>query len=298
MRRSPLVPAAAVLLAFSLGCGLKPGKPNDAFLNQVKASLGSQEGPEFTVILDKVDGTIHESKNQKLKAQIMILANQMGFRVEASSTKPFASQPLTIPHFEIQSFKNPNLPGVTFQQDGQKVLIHPDYREEIIIESALPPLEGREEDLGRAKSSAQRAQAIAEAKILGVKDAEGAVDADIAANKELKKAKAKEFADNVDRIAKDNGYKRAWYITYRTRESTSIPKDSPFWALMDAWHDAGDSQIFVLLPTRSPLVFVGFFKTHGQVDMSASLQRYSVVAFEGQDGKLAKTEPWKTFEGK
>lgn len=282
MRAPHLLIAGALVLA-ALGC--KP-RPSESFLAQVRETESKVQPPTFHRSLGAaLDGNpADQDRNQKVRAFVEVLANSMGFKVEASQVKKGF---LTFPRYEFVDFQAPTLPGVTFRRDGQTVHIQPDFKVDMILESVLVPQQGYEEQQGKEMSSAGRHQEIATAKALGVKDAAAAVDAYIAANQERRQERAKAFAEAVERVRKDNGFKRAWFVKYRLKKSTSIPKDSPFWALVDAFMVAKGS-------AESDFDDV-FWKQHGEVDVKDSLAPFCIVVFEGQDGKLAKTEGWKAF---
>ena len=278
----PLITVALAIVA-TLGC--KP-TPSDSFVAQVKETESKVQPPTFHRSLGvALDGSpVDPDGNQKLRAFVEVMANSMGFKVEASQVKKGF---MTFPRYEFVDFHAPTLPGVSFRREGQVVHIQPDFKVDMIIESILEPMQGFEEKQGKAMTSAGRQQEIATATALGVKDAAAAVDADIAANKEKRKERAKAFAEAVERVRKDNGFKRAWFVNYRLRKSTSIPKDSPFWTLVDAFMIAKGS-------ATSDFDDV-FWKQHGEVEVKDSLAPFCIVAFEGQDGKLAKSEGWKAF---
>lgn len=283
MRAPHLLIAGALVLGTTIGC--KP-RPSETFLAQVKETESKVQPPTFHRSLGAaLDGNpFDQDGNQKLRAFVEVLANSMGFKVEASQVKRGF---LIFPRYEFVDFQAPTMSGVSFRRDGQTVHIQPDFKVDMILESVLEPQQGYEEQQGKELSSAGRQQEIATAKALGVKDAAAAVDADLAANKEKRQERAKAFAEAVERVRKDNGFKRAWFVKYRLKKSTSIPKDSPFWALVDA---------FMVAKGSAESDFDdAFWKQHGQVEVKDSLAPFCIVAFEGQDGKLAKTEGWKAF---
>ena len=288
MSRFPLLLTAAAALVLVVGC--KPA-PSDSYVANLKTYFtdrcAKDSDPSFRVTLGTNDGNAFDlNGNQKLRGYMEALGNNMGFRIEASQVRQGF---LTVPRYALTGFNAPTLPGVTFKNDGKVVTITPDYRAQMTIESILPPEEGFAAARGKALSGAQRDQQIAAAKVLGLKDAKSAVDADIAANKEGQAEAAKKFAESVQRVCKDNSYKRAWYVSYRVKESTTVPKDSPFWKLVDAFLE--------LKGTSDKVLASPFWRNHGEPDLKATLEVYNIVAFEGQDGKVAKTEPWTVFVG-
>jgi hypothetical protein len=162
----------------------------------------------------------------------------------------------------------------------------------------LPPKEGFETTQGKEKSAAEREKEIAEATAMGFKDAAKATDADIAASQEKRKELANAYAKAVDLVCKDNGYKRAWFITYRRKGRSTLPENSPFWEFADAWLATGGKEGFTVIPNAALLVLdqtSGWVKNHGQLKVKDSLTEYCIVAFEGTDGKLAKTDNWQAF---
>ena len=268
-----------------LGCA---PKPSSGLLEQIKQQ--SDDLPGFTVDMTRpmVEGTSVD----QVRPLAEVLANRFGFRIEVShETKNWLPQT----QYVFQEFHAPSLAGITFQKDGSSVQVLAAYRKEMVIESVLPPKEGFEAMLGKDASSTERQDAIAAADALGVKNAEKTVDASIALGKEKRKEQIEAFAKAVERVCKDNGYKRAWFVSYRLRTQCPVPQESPFWELCDAYLKAKGSVSLLPNSTLIRLDQEGWVHKRGQQDLKASLVEYSVVAFEDAQGKLAKTETWKTF---
>jgi hypothetical protein len=285
--RAFLIPAGLLLLAGSLAC--KP-KPSEAFIEQVKATLHTEEQPGFTLTMGlPMEGGATKSSDLRPLAEVM--ANRLGFRIEVSTPK----KPSGSVTYAFQAFKAPTLPGLTFRQDGTAVKILTDAHWDMVIESLLPPKEGFESTLGREKTAAEREKEIAEATALGLKDATTATDANITFDKEKRKEKAEAFAKAVERYCTDNGFKRAWFVTYRKKFAGTLPKDSPFWAMVDAWSKASSGQLVPLMPNAAALAHAQWLDKRGEVEVKESLTEYCLVAFEKADGTLAKTEGWKAF---
>jgi hypothetical protein len=287
----PYVPlVAALLLAISFAC--KP-KPSEALLDQVKAKFQLEEKPGFDINMG-LPAEVSHAKASEVRAEAEILANKLGFRIEVSQSKKGF---VPVSTYTLQDFKAPTLPGLSFQKAGSTVKIQADFQMEIVVESVLPPKEGFETTQGKEKSAAEREKEIAEATAMGFKDAAKATDANIAANQEKRKELAEAYAKAVDQVCKDNGYKRAWFVTYRKKGRGTVPENSPFWEFADAWI-ATDGKGFIVMPNAALLVLdqtSGWVKKHGQLEVKDSLTEYCLVVFEGTDGKLAKTENWKVF---
>jgi hypothetical protein len=288
----PYVPlVAALLLAISFAC--KP-KPSEALLDQVKTKLQLEEKPGFDISMG-LPAEVTYAKATEVRTEAEILANKLGFRIEVSQGKK-GFVPMTT--YTLQDFKAPSLPGLSFQKAGSTVKIQADFQMDVVVESALPPKEGFETTQGKEKSAAEREKEIAEATAMGFKDAAKATDADIAASQEKRKELANAYAKAVDLVCKDNGYKRAWFITYRRKGRSTLPENSPFWEFADAWLATGGKEGFTVIPNAALLVLdqtSGWVKNHGQLKVKDSLTEYCIVAFEGTDGKLAKTDNWQAF---
>ncbi len=285
-----LVPAILLLLAGTLAC---TPKPSEAFLEQVKATVRPQEQPGFEISTG-IPAEVTVAKASEVRAEAEILANKLGFRIEIGHGKK-GFLPTTT--YSVQDFKAPTLPGLSFQKDGEAVKILADLQQEMVIESALPPKEGFLALQRRGKTSAERESEIAAAKALGIKDARNAVDAEITAQKEKVAERAESFAEAVEKIRKDNGFKRAWFVHYRIKSECAVPENSPFWELAKAWM-ATKGEGFTIMPNAALMVLDEqhqWVEKRGQLEVKDSLETYSVIAFEGADGKLAKTEGWKSF---
>lgn len=282
--------AFALLSIGFLACN---SAPDDSFLQQFKTQVGGNKAPAIIVHLGK--GIIVSSQNSgaetKVTATIGALANQMGFRVEAG--KPKRSWFSSTTQYDFTAFQAPQLSGVTFQQNGDVVNITPDFKEELIIEWAKNPKDGYQELMAaNASKKGDVANELGMAAALGIKDPKAFIEQAAKADDETRKAKAKGFAENVARYMKDNGYKNAWLVNYRRRETTKLPEDSPFWVVCQG------------VPANSPVLELNpafretqaFWFNKGKTDTKATLRSYYMVGFVDASGKLVKTEPWSSFQ--
>lgn len=289
----PATIAYPSLLAISalIGCS---SRPSESFLDLVRRDRNLDMVPELTLKLGRVleERTFSGDQPSSLRKTMEVLGNQMGFRIEATSS---GTKFLPTTHFALVDLKAPDLPGLSIKREGDLVKIHPDYRRELVIDSATSPSEGFEQMLAKATGTQEKASAETMLTILGDKDAKGTVAKMEMMDQEARKRRVTAFAANVERVRRDNSYGKAWFITYRVRQSTELPSDSPFWALVDALGRARTGN--VIEKNKAFLMASGFFSAHGKEDTKSTLVTYAVVAFQDSKGGLAKTEGWQAFKG-
>jgi hypothetical protein len=280
-----------IALALLFGCA---SHPSEAFLDLVKKDRVGTVIPEITVHLGKVldERTFADDKESSLRKAMEILGNRMGFRIEASKG---GSRYMPAMQYTLADQKDPGLPGVSISRNGDVVKITPDYRRDLIIEAATTPRDGFEKLITTVNSSQDKATATAMLALFGDKDAKGTVTRLEEADKETRNKKARAFEANVERVRKDSGYAKAWFITYRLKQSSALPEDSPFWSLADALARARTKDVIEKNPAY--LASSNFWTAHGKQDTKATLVTYSVVAFQDAKGGLAKTEGWQAFKG-
>jgi hypothetical protein len=289
MRLHALSVPLAIATIFLIGCNTGP---SEAFLRAFRASEESKKTPALVVHLGKrVEiSSFDTSANARFKAAIESLANRMGFRVEASEVKHGYFTRGTA--YDLVAFQTPQLPGLTFLQESDHVTIQPDYHEELILEWAKPPKEGYETLLSDQRMGADKGSLEAGLMAMGVKDPKAMLEKLAKADEETRKAKAKGFAENIERTRKDNGYAKAWFLQFRKRETTAVPADSPWWALCEGLSGTSPALEFNT-PYRATATF---WTRKGQADTKATLRTHAVIAFEGASGVCAKIEPWSTFQ--
>jgi hypothetical protein len=286
------MPCMTALVALT-GCG---SRPSEGFLDLVRQERTGAATPEITIHLGRAIEERASSGGQEsgLRKAMEALGNQMGFRIEASTG---GSRYLTTTRYVLADMKDPGLSGITIIREGDVVRIRPDYRREVIIESAATPRDGFEKMIATAPAASAQDKAGAEAMLalFGDKDAKGTVAKIEATDQETRKRKVAAFETNVDRVRKDNGYAKAWFITYRLRHATNIPQESPFWILADALGRVRAKDVIERNPAYTATS--SLWASHGKQDTKSSLTTYASVAFEDSKGHLAKTEPWLTFKG-
>lgn len=285
----PLAMAALLVLA---GCD---SRPSDGFLDLVRKDREGSAAPEITVRLGRSleERIFAGTQESGLRKVMETLGNQMGFRVEASTA---GTRYMPSMRCVVVDVKDPGLPGVSIGKEGDVVRIRPDYRKDVIIESATTPRDGFEKMMAAAVTTGQdKAGAEALLSLIGDKDAKGTVAKMEAVDQETRKRKAQAFETNVERICKDNGYAKAWFIKFRMRSATSVPNESPFWTLVDALGKARTKDVIERNPAFNATA--AFWSAHGKQDTKSTLTTYSVVAFQDSKGGLAKTEGWQAFKG-
>jgi hypothetical protein len=280
-----------MILSALVGCD---SRPSEGFLDLVRKERMGTASPEITVHLGRAleERTFAGTQESGLRKTMETLGNQMGFRVEASAG---GTRYMPATRCVVVDFKDPGLPGVLISREGEVVRIRPDYRKDVIIESATTPRDGFEKLMATVTTGQDKAGAEAVLSLFGDKNAKGTVAKMEAMDQETRKKKALAFESNVDRVRKDNGYAKAWLITYRLRHATNIPNESPFWSLVDALGRARTKDVIERNPAFN--VTSAFWSAHGKQDTKATLATYSVVAFQDPSGGLAKTEGWQAFKG-
>lgn len=250
---------ALPILLGSLACSPKAG---EAFLADLKKSEAPKESPVVLILARKhLDSSAWNSaESAKLHSQIDLLATRLGFRVEVDHSKPGPFRPSSN-SYSFTDFTAPTLKGLAFKrenlEDGFTIEIRPDYVRETVIDEVI--------------------------------------DAQAGIRKYVQGPKAEAFAINVERILKDNQFKRAWIVSYHLKQSSSLPLDSPFWDLCAMLLDEKQTWGKVAMPNAEVDLAAEFWKSKGQGVTQAGLASYRVVAFENAEGRLAKTEGWKTF---
>lgn len=277
-----------VALSVLVGCA---SRPSEGFLDLVRKDRAGSPPPEITVRLGRAieERAYAGEQDSGLRKTMETLGNRMGFRIEASTG---GTRYLPVTQYTLVDVKDPGLPGLSITREGDLVRIRPDYRKDVILDSATTTREGFERLM--ATSGQDKAGAEAVMALLGDKDAKGAITRLESLDQDARRKKAITFETNVDRIRRDNGYTRAWFVSYRLRHATALPADSPFWTLVEALGKARTNVI-----ERNP-TFLGtsaFWAARGQQDTKATLTTYSVVAFQDRNGALAKTEGWQVFKG-
>ena len=266
-------------------------QPSDKLLEAFRQKE-QQHIPGIMVIPTEDDGTLafeevpyNGGYNNKLREVMEVLGNDLGFRVEMHTRQVGSSfMRLTLNSYRVVSLAQKTLPGLTITQDGALWTLHPDFKDEVVIEKAVPAekgIEQWEEESHKADFQALKGELLAESKADAAKKVEA-------------------FQVNVARIQKDLNAKHAWWVEFRHRPSTTLPSDSPLWKLTDALIQAPAGQT---QGTNSNLesMEVGlipqldFFKTKGQINLKDNLQAYICVLFEGADGSLIKAEGFQTF---
>lgn len=283
LKRTALGLAALVLV----GCA---SKPSENFLDQFSKLVATSQVPTLTLHLNRSLEVQEAPASANLRKAIEILANRMGFRVEASRIARKGWTPERT-KYDFTSFQPQNLPGVAFIQDGDTVRLRPDVSRQVVVEWAKPPAEGFMAIPATQLHTARQNVELTEALLTG-KDT-GALDKADQMDSQARKAKAIRFDENVSRVIKDNGWSRAWVILVRRREASTIPSDSPFWEF------AADLPTGNALPVveadPSYRSFQAFFARKGQPDTKASLQLNAYVAFQDASGKCVKAEPWSAI---
>lgn len=301
LRYSQVVLSTFIVLVTmgNLACN---SKPKDALLAEIKKSeVPSEENaPAMWVIMkgQRAGNVMNPDFNNKLHSSMELLATKFGFRIEVGSIKPNMFMG-AVKTYEIKDFSAPNLPGLTLKSGNVAgipiVNITPDYHREMVIEEASDPKIGM-----RKYQESDPSKLIEDAtwlKAMGIQVSAGAAKEISKITAVQKENALKLFVDNVERIRQDKGYKRAWFIRYRVKESSTVPADSPFWDLCDTALLAGKVAYADIGIGTSPWFTASsaFWAAHGQLDTKAALQQHIVVAFEGADGKLAKLEDWNSF---
>jgi hypothetical protein len=255
MKSLALLPASLILIS-SMACS---PRANEAFLADIKKSEAPKETPIVLVLARKrldAEGW-NSAQHAKLNELVELLASRLGFRIEVSHAKAGPSANI----YSFTDFMPPTLQGLTFKRenlgDGFTVEVRPDYAREVVLDEVI--------------------------------------DAQSGIKKHVQGPNASTFAENVERIRKDNQYKRAWIVSYHFKQSSSLPQDSPFWDLCTKLLDEKQLWGKVAIPNAEIALTANFWKSRGQGTTLASLASYRIVAFEAQDGKLAKTEGWKAF---
>lgn len=291
MKLGKIVLPSVTTLSLLVGCN---SGPSETFLGLVKKDQVGAVAPGITVHLGRMieERTFADGQESSLRKTMEVLGNQMGFRIEASKG---GSRYMPVTQYTLADVKDPSLPGLSITREGDLVVIHPDYKKDVIIESATAPREGFEKLMATATSSQDKVSAEAMLSLFGDKDAKGTVAKMETVDQETRKKKALAFETNVDRVRKDNGYAKAWFITFRLRQSTNLSAESPFWPLADALGRARTKDVIEKNP--SFLATSNFWAAHGKQDTKATLVTYSMVAFQDSKGGLAKTEGWQAFKG-
>ncbi len=291
MKTVKLLLLDTIALSLAVGC---TSRPSDAFLDLVKKDRIGAAVPEITIRLGRAieERTFAGDKESSLRQAMEVLGNQMGFRIEASAG---GTRYMPATQYTLVDVKDPGLPGVSIVRDGDLVRIRPNFQRDVIIESATPPKEGFEKMMAAATSTKDKASAETMLALLGDKDAKGTVAKMETMDQDTRQKKALAFETNVERVCKDNGYAKAWFVTYRLRQSTNLPAESPFWVLADA---LGKARTKDVIERNATFIWASaFWAARGKQDIKATLVTYSVVAFQDSKGALAKTEGWQAFKG-
>ncbi len=291
MRIAKPILSVAIALSVLTGCA---SRPSEDFLDLVRKDRAGSPPPEITVRLGCAieERALAGEQDSGLRKVMETLGNQMGFRIEASTG---GTRYLPLTRYTPVDVKDPSLPGLAVTREGDLVRIRPDYRKEVIIDTATTPREGFERLMAASTSNQEKAGAEAVMALLGDKDAKGTVAKLESLDQETRKRKTLAFEANVERVRKDNGYAKAWFVTYRLRHATALPAESPFWTLAEALGRVRAKDVI----ERNP-AYLGtsvFWAAHGKQDTKSTLTTYSVVAFQDRNGGLAKTEGWQAFRG-
>lgn len=291
MRIATPILSGAIALSVLTGCA---SRPSEGFLDLVRKDRAGSPLPEITIRLGRAieEGAFAGAQDSGLRKAMETLGNQMGFRIEASTG---GTRYLSLTRYTPVDVKDLGLPGVAVTRDGDLVRIRPDYRKDVIIDAATTPKEGFERMMVMSTSSQEKAGAETVMALLGDKDAKGTIGKLESMDQETRKRKAIAFEANVERIRKDNGYAKAWFVTYRLRYATTLPAESPFWALAEALGKVHTKDVIERNPAY--LGTSAFWAARGKQDTKSTLTTYSVVAFQDRDGGLAKTEGWQAFKG-
>lgn len=268
-------------------------KPSEILVEQIKASLQKDGKPGFE-INTALPFKVGEGKAVEVRTLAELLANSLGFLIEFSSYREGVT-PVTT--YTFREFNAPNLPGLSFRKEGSIVKMLADFRWDISIESVLRPKEGIETKLGKENLGIQPQNEIAETAAISFKNTGKTTPANFASNKGKREEVAQAYAKAIEKVRKDNGYSRAWFVTYRKRPRNYVPRDSPFWQFSEAWLATGDEGSFIL-PNAELMILdmeLQWVKNRGQSVVKDALVDYYVVVFEDGDGKLAKTENLKAF---
>jgi hypothetical protein len=218
-----------------------------------------------------------------------ILANRMGFRIEVGSrTRGWFARVTT---YAFTGYTQVQLPGLSMIQAGDTVRIKPDFQLEPVLESVRTPTAGIEALIKSAPSGDESALAMMIA--MGLKAPSGTLEAIQKDDQARKEAKVKGFLMNLDRVRRDNHYKRAWIVTYRVRYASTLPQDSPFWTLAEGLTAANSGPAFSANPAMAETA--GFWARHGKEDLKGSLVAKVTIAFENAQGTLARVEPISSF---
>ncbi len=265
--------AGTSIVLVTLACSNKPS----ASLTEEfkKALLGGNAAPKMQVkIGTRAEGDPYVGQ-ENLHHQMTLLASTFGFRIEVSTVRR-AYLPAT-KVYEIQGFNAPTMSGVTFKQDGQVVTIEANRQVELVIEEAGNPEIVAKPFLDQ--------QALILASMAG-KENEKISHA-------LSKASATEFAKNVERIRRDQGYPKAYLFRFRKVERTSVPEDSPLWELAEATTSiVPNSHISLGMELNKDSTF---WSNKGKSSSKDALSQNLMVVFTDNNGKLAKMEGWQTF---
>ena len=291
MRIAKPILSGALALSVLTGC---VSRPSEGFLDLVRKDRAGSPPPEITVRLGRAieERAFAGEQDSGLRKVMETLGNKIGFRIEASTS---GTRYLPLTRYTPVDVKDPVLPGLAVTREGDLVRIRPDYRKEVIIDAATTPKEGFERMMATYTSSQEKAGAEAVMALLGDRDAKGTVAKLESMDQETRKRKALAFEANVERVRKDNGYARAWFVTYRLRHATALPAESPFWALAEALGRVRAKDVIERNPAY--LGTSAFWTGRGKQDTKSTLTTYSVVAFQDRDGGLAKTEAWPIFKG-
>lgn len=287
-RRSLSLGLAVPAVLLGIACNSRPSeKLLEAFKQKEKFTL-----PGLMVTKAMDDGMMaydevpyNTAYNTKLREVMEVLGNDLGFRVEVATRQtggPFFRSNLKA--YRVVSVTPKALPGLSIKQDGSIWNLLVDYKDEVVVEKATSADKGVEQWMEETRKE-------------DFKTLKGEL---LAASKADAAKKVAAFQQNVGRIQKDLGAKRAWWVEFRHRPSTNLPPESPVWNLTTALLEAPvvqTSGTTVPLATMSlpVLTHASFFKNKGQVNLKENLQSYVCVLFEGQDGGLLKGEGFKTF---
>lgn len=280
-----------IALSVLVGCG---SRPSEGFLELVRKDRMGSPPPEITVRLGRAieERAFAGEQDSGLRKAMETLGNRMGFRIEASIS---GTRYLPLTRYTLVDVKDPGLPGLAVTREGDLVRVRPDYRKDVIIDAATTPKVGFERLMATSTSSQEKAGAEAMMAFLGDKDAKGTIAKLESMDQETRNRKAIAFEANVDRVRRDNGYAKAWFVTYRLRHTTALPTESPFWMLAEALGKANAKDVIERNPAY--LGSSAFWAARGKQDVKSTLVTYSVVAFQDRSGGLAKTEGWQAFKG-
>ena len=271
----------------ALGCN---HRPSDAFIHQFQKLQVAGEPPTLTVHLHQSLVIPDTPDFENIRNAVEILANQMGFRVEATHLPRKGWIPDRT-QFDFTGFQAQSLPGLNFTQEGDFVRLKPDLSQQIIVEWVKPPAEAFQAMV--ASQNLLTESLKGDLAVLPRKDRLEMVEKLTKAEADLRKATVEEFMQNVARATKDSGCVRAWVIQFRQQESSSIPKDSPFWRFSAALPAGTAPPVLVSDPAYR--TFQRFLAHNGKPDPKASIQTCTAVAFQDASGACIKTKPWSFF---